>query len=162
MCISLYTESLFANETNTNEWGSITNNTQMSIKLDGNVAGLTKGQTLILSIRYKNISTNDTITIYEVNGTVDDSSYSFSIISPSGKDISPDMTKVSNPWSGAVRNVEPGHVIDIKYNLSKYCKLNEVGTYTIMASKTGIQSSNNPNSYKTISNQLNVMVVSDK
>ena len=100
--------------------------------------------------------------MYEVNGTVYDPSYSFVVISPSGKDISPDMKKVHPGDSGADHRVAPNQTVEIEFNLSYFCKLDEVGTYKIIAEKKAMWSPKSQKVFTVISNPLLVSVVSNK
>ncbi len=130
----------------------------MSIKLEDKETHIKARPTAYsLLIRYKNVSTNEPFDIYVVNGTVDDPSYSFVVISPSGKDISPDMKKVQRPFSGADHQVAPGQIDEIKFNLNKYCTLDEVGTYKIFAKKTIWTNVNK--TFEAVSNPLTVTVI---
>jgi hypothetical protein len=156
----LVVKQVLANGLDADDWGAVTNNLQMSIKLEDKETHLKAGQPYSLLIRYKNVSTNEPLDIYVVNGTVDDPSYSFVVISPSGKDVSPDMKKVQRAFSGADHLVAPGHIDEVKLNLNKYCSLDEVGTYKIIAKKT-IWTYVNKH-FEAVSNPLNVTVIPNR
>ena len=55
---------IFADDLRTNEWGSVNCNTQMSIALKNLKEGIHANQPVNLVIRIKNVSTNDTISVY--------------------------------------------------------------------------------------------------
>jgi hypothetical protein len=150
---------VFAENLKSNDLGATANNFQMTISLEGGEHQIKAGQPYSLVIRYNNISTNETFAIYEVNGTVADPNYSFVVTSPSGKDVSPDMTKIHRPFSGVFRYAPPGQIIEIKFNLSNYCKLDEVGTYKIVAKMEKVLLVAENKTFKTVSNSLNIKVV---
>jgi hypothetical protein len=52
----------------TNDWGTATNNLQMSISLKGDKKKIKINQPVKLLIRYRNVSTNEHFWFYEVNG----------------------------------------------------------------------------------------------
>ena len=137
-------------------WGPTTNNLQMSISL--NCGEIKTNQPCILSIRYRNVSTYETFQIFEVNGTVYDPTYGFSVISPSGLDISPDMSKVRSGDSAELHRLDPGQTVTIKFNLSFYCKFKEVGIYKIVARKGWLWSREKHRHFAVISNPLKVTV----
>jgi hypothetical protein len=155
-------KSHLADDLKTDDWGVATNNLQISIKLEGGEQQVKAGQPYGLVIRYKNITTNDTFAIYEVNGTIDDSSYSFHVTSPSGKDVSPDTSKIPMYESGGICYASPGQVIEIKFDLSAICRLDEVGVYKITVKKAQIISIAKNKMFEAVSNPLNVTVVANQ
>jgi hypothetical protein len=150
-----------AAEVNTNDWGPATNNLQMSIRLDGAEKQIKAGQPFTLSIRYQNISTNEKFIVYKFNGAENDQSYSFLVTSPSGKNVSPDMKKIGESGSGQVLGVNPGQILEIKFNASKLFKLDEVGTYKIIAKKV-IMSEARQDEFEVVSNPLDVVVTANQ
>lgn len=137
-------------------WGPVTNNLQMAISLSG--GEIETNQPCILSIRYRNISTNETFWIYEVNGTVYDSTYSFKVISPSGVDISPDMSKVHSSDSGEIHWLGPRQTVTIKFNLSAFCRFDETGIYKIVAKRKSIWATKERQDVTAVSNPLEISV----
>jgi hypothetical protein len=157
--VALAVWQVFADDPKTHEWGAVTNNFQMSINLKGDKNEITTNQPCILLIRYRNVSTNEMFRVFEANGTVYDPSYSFVVISPSGKDISPDMKKVRSGDSWANHEVGPNQTVEIEFNLTYLCKLNEVGTYKIIAKKGQMWSVARDKEFTVVSNPLNVLVI---
>ena len=142
------------------QWGPITNNLQMSIALADNRTNITVGEDFALTIRFRNLSTNKMITVYQVNGTIYDPTYSFEIISPSGRDVSPDTKKLKPGDSGVVLFLVPHQIVDIRFDLGQLCKLGETGTYNIVARKT-LWSPTIRTTITVTSNPLSVRVVPD-
>jgi hypothetical protein len=137
-------------------WGPKTNGLEMSISVDdGEIKTV---QPCILSVRYRNVSTNETFRIYEVNGTVDDSTYAFKIISPAGVDISPNSADIQNAISGQIHLLPPGQTLNITFNLSHLCNFDKLGAYKIVAKKEEIWSSQKHQAFTVVSNPLNVTV----
>jgi hypothetical protein len=159
MLITLFGWQVFAENPKADDWGAISNNLQMSIRLDGKENQIKAGQSFNLLIRYKNISTNETFIFYEVNGTINDRTYSFIVTSPSGKDVSPDMTKIQPSFSGVFRGISSGQIVEIKFNLSKFCSLDEIGAYKITVKKEKILQPAQNKEFAIISNPLSVVVV---
>src|SRR4051812_31338728 len=107
----------FAEGTNSSDWGKVSHDLQMAISVKGGHSEVRKGQKVVLTAKYKNVS-DKTFTMYEYNGAVLDPSYEFKITSPSGQDISPDMKKISPSDSGAVKPIAPSQVYEVDLNLS--------------------------------------------
>lgn len=152
----LSTQRGLANDPNANVWGAATNDFQMSINPNDDQHEFKTNQTCTLLIRYRNISTNDTFWVYE--RTEWDPNYAFQVVSPSGKDISPDMENIPHGDSGAVRHVGPGQIIEIKFNLSKLLRFDQIGTYRITAKNKGIWSVEKHTQFRVVSNPLIITV----
>jgi hypothetical protein len=137
------------------EWGTVTNNLQMSISLTSGENEIITNQPVVLLVRYKNISTNETITIYNDAAISRDATYSFVVTSPSGKDLSPNLPKSIN-GSGGIYPLSPNQTQEFKVNLSQLCKFDELGIYRIIANKT-IWSSKERKWFTVTSNQLSIV-----
>ena len=63
LCYSIFAAltvwQAFAGDSQTDEWGAVTNNFPMSISLKGDKNEITTNQPCILLIRYRNVSTNE-------------------------------------------------------------------------------------------------------
>jgi hypothetical protein len=147
-----------ADVTQTNDWGPATNSLQMSIRIEGDKAQIKVGQPVKLLIRYKNVSTNETFTLYEFEGVVDDASYSFIIRSPSGMYLTSDY-KVQEPASGAVHGLGPGEIFETRFDIGKLYKFDQVGTYRIIAKKAEMWSPSKHQAFIVVSNPLDVKFV---
>ncbi|MBP7826039.1 MAG: hypothetical protein KA236_05775 [Verrucomicrobia bacterium] len=156
----VYALQSFSEDAKGNEWGPVTNNAQMSIASQAAKNELKIGQPVNLWVRYRNISTNQTVCVFAVNGTVHDPEYSFFVMSPSGKDVSPDLKKWA-PESGRIMCVRPRQVRAIEFNLSAVCKFDEVGTYKITAQKRGIWTGEKSIPFSLVSNPLLLSIVPD-
>ena len=139
------------------DWGPVTNNIQMSVSVESSADKITTNEPVKIQIRYRNISANETFVTYVANGTVYDPQYSLSVISPSGKDISPDLTKYS-PTSGMLISISPKQVATVEFNLSSVCNLSEVGTYRIMLKRERLTPQKHT-AYTIVSNPLLVKIV---
>ena len=111
-----------SNAKDQSDWGAVTNNIQMSIRPESSADKITTNEPVKIQLRFRNVSTNETLVIFVANGTVYDPRYSLSVISPSGKDISPDLTKYS-PESGLLMSIRPKQVAETELNLSSVCSL---------------------------------------
>lgn len=146
----------YAQEKSADQWGVITNNLQMSIRLKNGGNEITNGQPCILEIRYRNVSTNETVCALRMKWTEADWTYSFIVTDPSGKDISPDLNK---PFGGSATEItiSPGQTQGLEYKFSGVCKMDEVGTYKIIAKKFLFSGGKN-GGFKVCSNPLLVTV----
>jgi hypothetical protein len=156
--VTLFVWQVYADGMKTNDWGAVTNNFQMSISLKGDKSEITNNQPCILLVRYKNVSTNETLNVYEAEH---DPSYSFTVISPSGKDISQDIKKFHPSDSGGYIPVRPNQSVKFEFNLSYLYDLHEVGTYKVIAKKK-VWSFERHQTFTVVSSPLFVSVVSNK
>jgi len=128
--------NIFSQETNIDLWGSTTNDFQMSISVKNGKSDVLLGSPIILMARLQNLSSTKTIQIHEFNQKLIDGSYSFSVISPSGSDISPKIN-VNGPLggSGGTYAIGPGQIHEAALDLSLVCKFEAVGTYKVIVTK---------------------------
>ena len=150
--------NVFAEETVTNEWGPITNNVQMAIKIKDNLDGIKTNQPFSLTILITNISTNETFYTERISPGWDDD-FTFEVISPSGKDLSPRASLHSGysteqrRWRaieeerrlppfiftlgrGPIDPIDPQKAMSTEYNISDFCKFDEIGKYKVVATDT--------------------------
>jgi len=139
------------------DWGPATNGIQMSINSTSRVDESKINQPIVLSVCFRNVSTNETFRIYQANAVEFDPGYSWSVISPSGKDISPNMQKINPSESGGFIPLLVNKTYQFQFNLSHICKFTEVGTYKIIAEKA-IYSVKSRKTIVAVSNPLNVTV----
>jgi hypothetical protein len=85
-----------------------------------------------------------------------DGTYSFTVLDPSGKDISP-IPNRAIAGSANIIEVPPDQTRSVEFNLSAVCKISTTGNYNIIAKKE-IWSSDG-NSFQVVSNPLVVTVV---
>lgn len=138
------------------QWGIATNGVQMSISLAGGAKDIKTNEPVKIMIRYRNVSTNEVVFVSKANAIEFDQGYSWAVVSPSGKDISPDMFSPASVSMGWV-TLNPQASTEIAFNLSLKCSFNENGTYNIVATK-GIYSVTSQKAFKVISNPLSVVV----
>jgi hypothetical protein len=93
-----------------------------------------------------------------VNGTVYDPTYAFTVISPSGADVSPNMANVNASGSGQDHLLGPGKTLIITFNLSVFCNFDEPGNYKVTAQRKEIWSTPKKVAFTVISNPLTVTV----
>lgn len=151
---------VFGNGLDTGEWSAATNYLQMSISLDSDNGKIQTNHPCILLIRYKNISTNETFWVYESSEYNPD--YSIIVIAPSGKDISPDMKLIKRSDSGSVLHAAPQKTVEIKFDLSKLCSFNDVGTYKVIVKNKDMFAYERRKTFTVVSNPLLISVVSNK
>jgi hypothetical protein len=159
LCVLIFASSFigsaYASQTD-DDWGPTTNDLQMSISL--NCSEIKTDQPCVLSIRYRNVSTNEMFRIYEVNGTVYDPTYSFTVTSPSGEDISPDTADIHESGSGQDHHLYPGQILNISFDLSLVCKFDKAGTYQVIAKRNEIWSIQKHRPFTVVSNPLRITV----
>jgi hypothetical protein len=157
--VSVALSNALAQDPATNEWGAPTNNVQMSIRLKNGGKETSLKKPVELLIRYRNISTNETFILNRLNDIEMDTSYSFTVLSPEGKNICPGVTETA--FSGDIIRLGPNQVAELNFNLSVRCKFDEIGTYKIIAKNTEIVSEKNK-AFEVVSNPLYVSVVPEK
>ena len=148
----------FSGEIGTHQWGSGTNNVQMSVSLKGGQKEIETNQPLILSILIRNVSTNATFILPLMNWIEADPGFSIVVISPTGKDVSP-KPKIGAHGSADLAALGPNQSIKREFNLGSLCKLNEIGTYRIIM-KRQVWFSQEEKAFQVVSNPLDVHVVS--
>ncbi|HEY3762223.1 MAG TPA: hypothetical protein VGN23_10805 [Verrucomicrobiae bacterium] len=127
---------LFAYALYGDDWGMANNRVQMSIHTEnGQSAEFETNQPVLISVCFKNISTNETFRLYRANAIEFDPGYSWQVISPSGKDISPNMEKIHPSESGGFIPLLPNGTNELKFNMSHLCDFTEIGTYKITGKK---------------------------
>ena len=115
----------------TNEWGPITNDVRMALIFKGKQASIKTNQPFSVLIRVNNLSTNRPYVWGQALVNRPDTAGIFSVISPSGKDVSPTIPKVYLRGSMVSIRVTPGETRDQEFNLGAFCKFEEIGTYKI-------------------------------
>lgn len=148
---------------NSEEWGIATNGLRMRIGFKNQENEIKTNQSVRLLLRIQNVSSNEVIGIACPKGQLEQTGlFSFVVISPSGKDISPDSTR--RPYYGSAQFLRPDQVMDFVFELSRLCQFTEIGTYKITA-KTEItrfdRRTNTSMSFWVVSNQLLLRVVSE-
>lgn len=146
------------------QWGLLTNNVQMSIRLNS-VSNETRiGDRVELLIHLRNISTNknDIFTGRYSLGGGSGQGLSFNVLNPSGKDVSPKYPKNYEAIHAiALVSGLPCQTNSFKFDLSTLCKFDQVGTYKIIAMQRG-RLGTNQLFFTVASNPLNISVVGDK
>jgi hypothetical protein len=139
-----------AGDGDTNEWGSVTNNVQMGISVSGNPDEIKTNQPVRLLIRLKNDSTNEAVGVMRTEPEYD-LSLTFNVTSPTGKDISPRARYA--PVSASSFQLLPQQTTSEEYNISDFCKFDEIGTYVIVV-KQALSEPATKKPYVVISNPL--------
>jgi hypothetical protein len=158
--------SAFAGEPITPEWGAMTNNVRMSITLESGQGEVKTNEPVGLLIRIKNTSTIEDFLIVHRNRIEYDELFSFSVISPSGKVITPIHTGVGG--SGTIGRLAPSETIVFKFNLSSRYKFEMAGTYRVVATREICARRRNNASavaivpFEVVSNPMDVHVVLGK
>jgi len=119
----------------TNEWGAISNGVQMSISFDGKKREIKTNEEFQLLVSIKNLGTTNAWSYLGgmANSELGNGLHCV-VISPSGKDVSPSV-KFRGEAFGFI-NCPPGGGESFKFNLSRICRLDEMGTYKIIAQKS--------------------------
>jgi hypothetical protein len=113
--------------------GPVTNNVQMGIGISGNPDEIKTNQPFTLIIRFKNDSTNDAFGLM-LTAPEYDLSLTFNVTSPAGKDISPRPRYEPAP-TGSFQ-LPPQQTMSEEYNISEFCKFDEIGRYVIVVKQT--------------------------
>ena len=172
-----------AGEPTTNEWGTATNNAQMAVSVtspwshtfqvgDSNTVqtpysakrNLKAGEPFSLLVRIRNLSTNETLSFYNLAQPLPDVKNGLAcvVISPSGKDVSPITDSTVMSGSGGFASAMPNQTIEFEFPLSQLCRLEEIGTYKITARKRTVTNNKAQKAITLTSNTLRVSVVPDK
>ena len=121
----------------TNGWGTAANNVQIGIGLMGSGNQVKTNQQYNLSIRIRNLSTNESFDFYNPTAIEQGDPVFFQIATPSGKDASP-APAIAYKSSGMVVSVQPNQTYQYEVGLSWFYGFHELGTYKIVAKlKTG-------------------------
>jgi hypothetical protein len=146
--------SAIAQDTNSSDWGPVTNGVQMSITVSNNV--IQTNTAFQLRVRVRNLSKTNLAAYWGLAPSTDVfSGVHCEITSPSGKDVSPN--RVSYGGSGMFLSFPPHQTSEFNFKLSDVCRFDEVGTYSIVASK-GIWLEKNKG-WVVVSNPLLITVV---
>ena len=151
----IFAPDLLAQDIKANEWGAITNNIQMSIRIKTNGDIIKTNQPTSFFLCIKNVSTNETLRIHEWASEMTDAGDLFHIIAPSGRDVSP-KPAIAPHGSGRFVPIGPCQTHVREFDANYVCKFNELGTYTIVA-KEDLGDASHP--CWVISNKLLVSVV---
>ena len=130
----LFALKAFSADNPAREWGAISNDVQISLRLKDSVDSIKTNEPCSLWISIRTVSTNKTLYIHRWLASRVDSSFMIEVISPSGKSVSP-AAEPAPSGSGLVYSVPPNQIYEYEFKLSDICKFNEVGTYTIVAKK---------------------------
>jgi hypothetical protein len=99
------------------DWGDITNNVQICLALKGKQREIKPKEPVTVLVRFRNLSTNRTIGVFETGAPEYDDTYSWSVISPSGKNISPDFKTIPTCDNGHTLWIPPAHTEQVELNL---------------------------------------------
>lgn len=154
---TLFSFRSLAEASGATEWGDVTNNIQMSIRMKSDTNETKLNEPLVLSVRFRNVSTNQSFSIYRANGIEFDPSYSWVVISPSGEDVSPDMKKIHPSISGASLQLKPEQTTELDLDLSRLCTFNKVGIYKVLLKKQ-VFSPEKQKTFTVVSNPLQIAV----
>src|SRR5262245_42316071 len=98
-CLILFLMVAMAREVSAfqQNWGAPTNDIQISIRLDGGEEKVGTNSPVKLLIRFRNLSTNWNVGKFFGARNETDEDFKFTVISPSGKDVSP-VVKPEPPY----------------------------------------------------------------
>lgn len=121
---------IYASESDSKQirWGAETNGVQLGISLAQGLQA-TNGGPVTIKVHIKNNSTNNA-QYYIAGKPVFDPSWSLTVISPSGKDISPKPLRAF-AGSGVFRNVNPGQTAELEMDLKSKASIDEIGEYKV-------------------------------
>jgi hypothetical protein len=147
-----------AGDVSTPEWGPVTKNAQLSVNLRADGKSIEASQPVKLIIRFRNVSTNETLIVLLSNAEEHNAEFSFVVRLPSGKDVT--LTPGAHHGSGAILHLAPSGTHAIDFNLSRLWRFDQPGAYQITAKcRVDIGASK---SFQIVSNPLSVLVVPDR
>jgi hypothetical protein len=91
-----------------------------------------------------------------------DPSFSYFVITPSGKTLRPHADSNMNGGSGSNLSLEPFKSLQFTCDLGWICKFDEIGVYTITVSRVIGPESNDEPWFTVVSNPLSIQIVPDK
>ena len=136
------------------KWGEVTNQVKMSISLNTQDTKVAANKPVVLRIVLKNVSTNETFSIYDSFREESDQAFSFAVTTPSGTD----KALLTGPLhgSGAIITIPPGETWEREFNRSRLYDFREIGAYKVVAKyKTFFR----PQYFEVVSSPLEVNVV---
>jgi hypothetical protein len=123
----------FADGSGTNQWGSPTNELQLSISIVGGRIHLKPNEPVMLLVRLRNLSATETVVFHRANALERSGAFSYTVIAPSGTDVSPPRAwqHYQLHGSGHFVDIPPGDLCKMQLDLSQVCTFGETGTYRI-------------------------------
>lgn len=115
-------------------WTEPHHNLQLSIRPKNNENTIITNGSVELLCRYQNNSSNETFVIYNQFPTRFDETCSFTMTSPTGKCISPNLPRVLG-GSSSRDFLSPGQAIEFTVDVSGILEFNEVGTFQVIVRK---------------------------
>jgi hypothetical protein len=117
----------------TNDWGAVTNGAQMSISLKEGENGIKIHQPVVVKIRLRNLSVDETFHFNLAKENGQSWPFRFQVISPSGEQ----SANASEAYGrGRFVDVSPKQTKEFEFDLSRTCKFDQAGTYQVIAKLT--------------------------
>lgn len=107
-------------------------NAEISIRLKEPAKENKTNEPIMLLVQITNLSTNETLMFRMENMPTD---FTWTIISPSGKDLSPKASPIGVAISGWFPKLKPNESREADFDLSSVFNFNESGTYKIAVKK---------------------------
>jgi hypothetical protein len=133
---------------------------ELSRKLKAGDTTIRGTNEVVLTVVFSNISTNKTFRIY-TSGMIYDTLDSFEVVSPSGKELSP-QTLANTIRRGVSYSLNPGQTKQLELPMSAILKLDEIGTYTITVKRIMWWPGGKQEWFTVVSNPLSINIVPDK
>jgi hypothetical protein len=133
--------------------GELASSIEMSISLKANETKIAIDNSVVLRIVLKNLTTNQTFSIYSSLREETEEALSFVVTTPSGTNK---IILTGPPHSGAIILIPPGETREIEFNLSRLCGFQEIGDYKVVAKYRNLWGTPY---FEAISNPLEVSVV---
>ncbi len=130
-----------------------------NIKVGGTTINATNE--VVLWIVFTNMSSNDMFYLPTVRDIVNEVQYSFVVTFPSGKRVSPHGDPMLSR-SMTLNRLAPSEMRQFTFPLSEICKFDEIGTYTITASRSVSWPNGKQDYFEVASNPLTIKVVPEK
>jgi len=156
MLNALLINMALAEDKETNELGTMTNDVQMFIRFNDGSASIKTNELFTMLVGIINRSTNSTLRIDKTRIFSDDFDFICVITSPAGKDLSPVKHEMLRDSSWSVP-VPPNQTYKFEVNSGNLAEFDELGTYTIVA-KERIKVDGKAD-FWVVSNPLRLLVV---
>jgi hypothetical protein len=127
---------------------------EISIKLKEPAKEIKTNEPVVVTVQIKNTSTNETLMFLIENVPTD---FSWNIISPSGKDLSP-TNQFPAGGSGWMPKLKPLELRETDFDLSSVCRFTEAGTYKVAVRKEVFFISHERKKCEIISTPMDVMI----
>jgi hypothetical protein len=128
---------------------------EISIRIKDPAKEIKTNEPVILIVQIQNVSTNAMLMFRTESLPTD---YTWTISSPSGKDLSSKPDLLPEAISGSFPKLKPLESRETDYDLNQVCNFNEAGIYKVIVKKEVFSISPERKKCEIISNPLNIVI----